>query len=140
MTLAADIVGSHGDLHALTHEQRQALTPDEAAPFIVGTKWFCVGVATYLSFIWVLKLNMLFLYQRIVKGLWVARFIIPTMCLVGATYVSIMMILFLPCRPYNRMWIVWPDQGGQSSLLDNREARADIKSRQITANPNPNST
>lgn len=126
MTLAAHIVGGHGDIHALTLDERRALVladPQVSEPVIMGTKWFCVGVATYITFIWLLKLNMLFLYQRIVNGLWVEKFIVPTMGLVVVTYISIMMLLFLPCRPYYRMWIIFPDQGGTfppspSGLLD----------------------
>ena len=119
MTLAAHIVGAHGDIHALTIDERRALvlsSPEESEPVITGTKWFCVGVATYITFIWLLKFNMLFLYQRIVNGLWVEKFIVPTMALVVVTYISIMMLLFLPCRPYHRMWIIFPDQGGACPL------------------------
>jgi len=114
MTLAAHIVGSHGDIHSLTLSERAALAslpPETTDSLIIGTKWFCVGVATYITFIWLLKLNMLFLYQRIVHGLWVEKFIVPTMGLVAITYFSTLMILFLPCRPYERMWIPFPDQG-----------------------------
>ncbi|KAK4446074.1 hypothetical protein QBC34DRAFT_451048 [Podospora aff. communis PSN243] len=114
MTLAAHIVGSNGDIHSQTMAQRAALasgpTQDQES-VIMGTKWFCIGVATYITFIWLLKLNMLFLYQRIVNGLWVEKFIMPTIGLVGITYISTLMLLFLPCRPYDRMWIVFPDQG-----------------------------
>jgi hypothetical protein len=114
MTLAAHIVGSNGDIHSQTMAQRAALAsgpPQDQESVITGTKWFCIGVATYITFIWLLKLNMLFLYQRIVNGLWVEKFIMPTIGLVGITYLSTLMILFLPCRPYDRMWIVFPDQG-----------------------------
>jgi hypothetical protein len=111
MTVAAHIVGGLGDLHALTMEQREALTEEEAAPYVYGTQWFCAGVATYILFIWTLKLNMLFLYQRVVMGLWVERLIKPTMWLVIATFVTTYLILFCACRPYNRMWVVYPDQG-----------------------------
>ncbi|KAH6894692.1 hypothetical protein B0T10DRAFT_258645 [Thelonectria olida] len=111
MTVAAHIVGGLGDLHALTLAQRKALTHDTAQPYIYGTKWFCAGVFTYNLFIWSLKLNMLFLYQRVVRGLWVEKYIKPVMLLVGATFVAITLILFCACRPYNRMWIAYPDQG-----------------------------
>ncbi|KAK9794473.1 hypothetical protein SCARD494_05543 [Seiridium cardinale] len=111
MTVAAHIVGGLGDLHALTMEQREALSEEEATPLIYATQWFCAGVATYILFIWTLKMNMLFLYQRVVRGLWVERFIKPTMYLVIATFIAIYMILFCVCRPYNRMWVVFPDQG-----------------------------
>ncbi|CAH0025281.1 unnamed protein product [Clonostachys rhizophaga] len=111
MTVAAHIVGGLGDLHAVSLDARKRMTPEEAAPLIYATKWFCAGVATYILFIWTLKLNMLFLYQRIVNGLWVEKFIMPTIILVLATFVAIYGILFGVCRPYNRMWIVYPDQG-----------------------------
>ncbi|KAI1159214.1 hypothetical protein F5B18DRAFT_655883 [Nemania serpens] len=90
---------------------RQILSPEEAAPYIYGTKWFCIGVATYNLFIWSLKLNMLFFYQRVVKGLWVVKFIKPAMTLLGVTFVALFTALFAACRPYNRMWTVYPDQG-----------------------------
>jgi hypothetical protein len=113
MTVAAHFVGGVGDLHALSEEERKNLTEDEAKVLVFGTQWFCIGVATYVLFIWTLKLNMLFLYQRVVKGLWVARFIKPTIYLVIATFVAIYLILFCACRPYSRMWTVYPDQGGE---------------------------
>ncbi|KAF7555954.1 hypothetical protein G7Z17_g1780 [Cylindrodendrum hubeiense] len=111
MTVAAHIVGGLGDLHALTLEQRKNLTDEEAASYIYGTQWFCAGVATYVLFIWTLKFNMLFLYQRVVRGLWVEKFIKPVMVMLGVTLVAIFLILFCACRPYSRMWVVYPDQG-----------------------------
>ncbi|RYC62748.1 hypothetical protein CHU98_g3464 [Xylaria longipes] len=111
MTYAADVVGSAGDLHALSLDMRKGLSPEEAQSYIYGTKWFCIGVATYNLFIWTLKFNFLFLYQRLLRGLWVAKLIKPTMVLVGVTFISIYIALFTACRPYNRMWIVYPDQG-----------------------------
>lgn len=114
MSVAADIVGGLGDLHALDLEQRAALSDEEARRYIYGTQWFCAGVATYILFIWTLKLNMLFLYQRVFRDLWVAKFIKPAICLVITTFAAIYLILFCACRPYHRMWIVYPDQGRKS--------------------------
>lgn len=113
MTVAAHMVGGYGDLHALTLDVRKNMTTAEAAPYVYGTQWFCAGVATYNLFIWTLKLNMLFLYQRVVKGIWVEKFIKPTMCILGVTFLAVILALFCACRPYNRMWIVYPDQGGE---------------------------
>lgn len=111
MTVAAHIVGGLGDLHALDLEVRRTMSEEEAQPYVYGTQWFCAGVATYILFIWTLKLNMLFLYQRVVQGLWVEKFLKPAMFLVGLTFFASYLILFCACRPYNRMWIVYPDQG-----------------------------
>jgi hypothetical protein len=114
MTIAAHIVGGVGDMHALSLEARENMTEEESKPYIFATQWFCVGVATYNLFIWSLKLNMLFLYQRIVKGLWVEKYIKPVMLLILTTFTAVCLILFCACRPYNRMWIVYPDQGCKS--------------------------
>ena len=111
MTVAAHIVGGLGDLHALPLSMRENMSSEDAASYIYGTQWFCAGVATYILFIWTLKLNMLFLYQRVVRGLWVEKFIKPTIYLVIASFVAIYLILFCACRPYYRMWVIYPDQG-----------------------------
>ncbi len=117
MTVAAYIVGGVGDLHALPLEQRKDMTKEQAAKYVWGTQWFCAGVATYILFIWTLKLNMLFLYQRIVRGLWVEKFIKPTIYLVIGTFIVNYLILFCACRPYNRMWVVYPAQGRKSAPI-----------------------
>lgn len=117
MSVAADYVGRHADVHALTIEERKALTVEEAKPYVLVTKWFCIGVSTYIVFIWSLKLNMLFFYQRVVNGLWVEKFILPAVGLVVATLIAILIILFASCRPYNRMWEVYPDQGGKQMVF-----------------------
>lgn len=111
MSVAAHICGVHADLHTLSLEQRRTMTEEEAAPYVWVTQWFCAGVATYIVFIWSLKFNMLFFYQRVVDGLAVDKFIKPSFALVSCTFVSVICILFASCRPYYRMWTMYPDQG-----------------------------
>lgn len=113
MTVAAEIVGEHGDLGAIPTDQRLSLTQEQADSLILGTKWFMVGWYTYVSLIWSLKFNMLFLYQRVVNGLWVAKFIKPTLVLVMTTWIAILLLVSFVCRPYERMWQVWPDPGSE---------------------------
>lgn len=111
MTYAADVCDRHPDLHVLTLDQRMGMNMDEAAPYIWVTQWFCAGVATYVVFVWSLKINMLFFFRRVVKGLWVAKLIWPLMGLVVCTFIMIMGILFGACRPYPRMWRFYTDEG-----------------------------
>lgn len=113
MSVAADVCGRHGSLHTLSDEVRATITEAEAAPYVWVTKWFCTGVSTYIVFIWSLKFTMLFFYKRVVNGLWVEKFIMPAMALVVASFVAVMVIQFASCRPYNRMWQIYPDQGGK---------------------------
>lgn len=139
MTYAADVCDRHADLHTLTLTQRQAMSADEAKPYVWVTQWFCAGVATYVVFVWSLKINMLFFFRRVVKGedpkrgdprhftrgkaddlsvgLWVAKMIWPLMGLVVCTFIIIMGILFGTCRPYPRMWNFYTDEGGELSIV-----------------------
>lgn len=112
MTYAADVCDRHADLHTLSITQRKSMSTEDAGPYIRTTQWFCAGVATYVVFVWSLKLNMLFFYKRVVNGLWVEKFIMPAMCLVGLTFIVNMGILFGSCRPYGRMWVFYEDEGG----------------------------
>lgn len=116
MSVAADVCGRHADVHTLSDEVRSTITKAEAAPYVWVTQWFCAGVSTYMVFIWTLKFNMLFFYKRVVNGLWVEKFIMPVMALVAASFVTIITIQFASCRPYNRMWQIYPDQGGKEML------------------------
>lgn len=68
MTYAADVCDRHADLHSLTIAERKEMSATDAEPYIYVTQWFCAGVATYIVFIWSLKLNMLFFFRRVVKG------------------------------------------------------------------------
>ncbi|GME64761.1 hypothetical protein AG0111_0g985 [Neofusicoccum parvum] len=111
MTIAAHIVGGTGDTSHLSMEQRLAMTPEERETRALGSKWFMVGWYTYIALIWTLKMNMLFLYQRVVVGLPVARFIKPAMCFVVVTGVSILILFSTACRPFRKIWQVLPDPG-----------------------------
>ncbi|PSN73633.1 hypothetical protein BS50DRAFT_191908 [Corynespora cassiicola Philippines] len=111
MTVAAHIVGGTGDTSHLTMEQRLSFTPEQAATRQKGTKWFMVGWYTYIGLIWSLKLNMLFLYRRVVSHIWVKKFIVPTMMFVVITGVSIWILLASACRPFHKLWQILPDPG-----------------------------
>jgi hypothetical protein len=111
MTLAAHIVGGTGDTSHLTMEERQSFTPEQAAARQKGSQWFMVGWFTYIGLIWTLKLNMLFLYRRVVSVVWVKMFIVPTMVFVGATGISIWILLGTACRPFHKIWQILPDPG-----------------------------
>lgn len=44
------------------------MSETEAEPYVWVTQWFCAGVATYVVFVWSLKMNMLFFFRRVVNG------------------------------------------------------------------------
>lgn len=123
MTVAAYIVSSTGDTSNLTHEQRVTMSPSEAAARQKGTKWFIVGWYTYIGLIWGLKINMLFLFKRLVSMTWVSAFIKPLMVFVGASGVAIWVILSTACRPFNHMWQIYPDPGRKYVLEQKRTTK-----------------
>ena len=124
MTVAAHIVGGTGDTSHLTMQERLSFsrllrgerlsfTPEQAAARQRGSQWFMVGWFTYIGLIWTLKLNMLFLYRRVVSVVWVKMFIVPTMVFVGVTGISIWILLGSACRPFHKIWQILPDPGSE---------------------------
>lgn len=111
MTVAAYFVGLTGDTSNLTKEQRISMSASEISTRQQGTKWFMVGWYTYIGLIWSLKMNMLFLYKRLVGMTWVSKFIRPAMVFVGMTGIAIWILLSVACRPFSHLWQVYPDPG-----------------------------
>ena len=114
MTVAAHIVGGTGDTSHLTMAQRLSMTPEQAATRQKGSKWFMVGWYTYIGLIWTLKLNMLFLYRRVVSVVWVKKYIGPTLIFAGVTGLSIWILFASACRPFHKLWQILPDPGSKS--------------------------
>jgi hypothetical protein len=100
----------------MTREQRLTITPEEAALRQKGTKWFMVGWYTYIGLIWILKFNMLLLYHRLVSMVRMSKFIVPTMGFVGVTGVSIWILFTTACRPFNKLWQIYPNPGSECSV------------------------
>ncbi|KAK2740982.1 hypothetical protein FQN55_008537 [Onygenales sp. PD_40] len=111
MTGMAHIVGYAQDNGNIPAEMRASMSEEEKALRSLGAKCFMVGWFTYIGLIWTLKMNMLFFYKRVVNGLWVEKFILPAQVIVGITAVSIYFLLGLTCRPFHRMFQVYPDPG-----------------------------
>ncbi len=98
----------------LSFEERKSTSPMIYYKWEYGSKMFMLGLTSYFLIIWLLKFNMLCFYQRVVRGLWVEIFVKPVMGLVLASAVAIILTLALTCRPFHKLWQVWPDPGGMS--------------------------
>ncbi|EKG10584.1 hypothetical protein MPH_12442 [Macrophomina phaseolina MS6] len=104
-----DVGGKHTSL--LTPAQRIAMPVSERPIWEYGSKLFMAGQITYVAIVWILKLNMLFFYQRLVRGLWVEKCIIPAMGLVVTAGFVIVLLFALVCRPFGHLFQVYPDPG-----------------------------
>ncbi|PGG98252.1 hypothetical protein GX51_06900 [Blastomyces parvus] len=111
MTAMAHIVGYAGDNGNIPAAQRAAMSEEEKALRSLGSKCFMTGWYTYIGLIWTLKMNMLFFYKRVVNGLWVEKFIFPAQLILGATGSSILLLLGFTCRPFHKLFQVYPDPG-----------------------------
>ncbi|KAH7246546.1 hypothetical protein BKA59DRAFT_455584 [Fusarium tricinctum] len=101
--------GKHTSL--LTSEQRRTMPLKEQELWIYGSKIFLVGFYSYAAIVWSLKVNMLFFYKRVVRGLWVEKFVQPAMGFVLASAVAVILTFTLTCRPFHKLWQVYPDPG-----------------------------
>jgi hypothetical protein len=108
--------GMHTSL--LTPEQRAAMPESEYAAWEYGSQIFLVGLTCYFVIVWLLKFNMLFFYHRIVQGLWSEKFIRPVMYFVAGCGVAIILTLTLMCRPFKKLWQVYPDPGCEFGYVE----------------------
>ncbi|KAI1345493.1 hypothetical protein F5Y01DRAFT_56995 [Xylaria sp. FL0043] len=62
--------------------------------------------------IWLQICILLLFYSRITRGVnWVAKIVKFTWAAVAATFVAIMLVTFLECRPFSLYWQITPDPG-----------------------------
>ncbi|CEF74611.1 hypothetical protein FGSG_02334 [Fusarium graminearum PH-1] len=95
----------------LDFEQRKNMDTKEYEKWAYGSQMFFVSLILNVVILWTLKLNMLCLYKRVVRGLCTERFVKPLMAQVLVSFTVIILTLALTCRPFNQLWQVWPDPG-----------------------------
>ncbi|OAX84488.1 hypothetical protein ACJ72_01159 [Emergomyces africanus] len=101
--------------NGMTDEQRVALSPDSAEYRlrILGSKIQICGWTTYGLLLWSLKASLLVLYTRLTFGLkrsYRIRIYVGFGFIV-ASWVAVVLNLFLACRPFNKYWQIYPDPG-----------------------------
>ncbi|KAJ0423569.1 hypothetical protein BJY00DRAFT_321698 [Aspergillus carlsbadensis] len=106
-----ELIGQHGTNIGLTDEQRAALSPEQTASLVYGSKCLLAGWTCYVTLIWSLKACMLFFYNRLTLGLMQQKLVKISAVLCAATYVAVIFTIFLHCRPLSRHFQVNPDPG-----------------------------
>ncbi|KAL6887430.1 hypothetical protein HDV57DRAFT_514961 [Trichoderma longibrachiatum] len=99
----------------MTDEQRAALSPDDPEYHlrVLGSKIQIAGWSTYSTLLWTLKTSLLFFYIRLTDGLarhYRIRIYIGFGLLAGS-YITVAMNLYLSCRPFHKLWQIYPDPG-----------------------------
>ncbi|OTA82176.1 hypothetical protein M434DRAFT_84918 [Hypoxylon sp. CO27-5] len=101
--------------NGMTDEQRVALSPDseEYKTRVVGSQIQLAGWSSYSVLLWSLKASLLVFYMRLTAGLkrtYLIRIYIGFGLLI-ASFITILMNLFLACRPFHKYWQINPDPG-----------------------------
>ncbi|OAT04807.1 hypothetical protein BDBG_01303 [Blastomyces gilchristii SLH14081] len=101
--------------NGMTDEQRAALSPGspEHRLRVIGSKIQICGWTSYGILLWSLKASLLVLYMRLTLGLnrsYRIRIYIGFGFIV-ASWVAVVLNLFLACRPFHKNWQIYPDPG-----------------------------
>ncbi|KAI5778447.1 hypothetical protein EDC01DRAFT_634842 [Geopyxis carbonaria] len=108
----AFIVGRMGGSNSgMSQEQREALTQQEVHNRTIGSKAFIVGWLMYVTVVWILKACMVFFFQRITMSLKQQGMIRWAFLSVVTSYIGIVLMFLLTCRPYRKLYQVYPDPG-----------------------------
>ncbi|EEH33192.2 hypothetical protein PAAG_04245 [Paracoccidioides lutzii Pb01] len=101
--------------NGMTDKQRAALSPNSAEYRlrVLGSKIQLCGWSTYGTLLWSLKSSLLVLYSRLTFGLkrsYRIRIYIG-FCFIIASWMIVVLNLFLACRPFHKNWQIYPDPG-----------------------------
>ncbi|KAM7185647.1 hypothetical protein V8F20_011725 [Naviculisporaceae sp. PSN 640] len=101
--------------NGMTDKQRAALSPDdpEYALRQIGSKIQISGWSTYSVLLWALKASLLVFYLRLTAGLgrsYRIRIYIGFAFLL-ASFMVVVLNLYLACRPFHHYWQIFPNPG-----------------------------
>ncbi|KAA8644967.1 hypothetical protein EYZ11_004499 [Aspergillus tanneri] len=78
----------------------------------IGSKLTLVNRIFYNSYLWLQKLVLLDTYRLLIRNLpWERPTLLVYMGLFAATYVTVQVVTFTECDPFNHYWQVLPDPG-----------------------------
>ncbi|KAI1453954.1 hypothetical protein F4805DRAFT_340068 [Annulohypoxylon moriforme] len=80
---------------------------------VIGSKIQLIGWSTYTVLLWALKTSYLFFYLRLTTGLMRGHRILIYIgfILIPVSWLILILIIFLGCRPFHYNWQIYPDPG-----------------------------
>ncbi|KAI1205330.1 uncharacterized protein F4807DRAFT_464807 [Annulohypoxylon truncatum] len=100
--------------NALTDEQRAEIDPHSHEWYlrVNGSKTHVVGLLLYTTLLWLLKACWLSYYSRLTDGInHMNKIIHWGTAIIGATYISCLLVAFLKCIPFYHQWQINPSPG-----------------------------
>ncbi|GFF28960.1 hypothetical protein IFM61606_10264, partial [Aspergillus udagawae] len=97
---------------AATFRHTHHFTPEEIRRREIASKFVLANRVVYNSYLWLQKLVLLDTYRRLHTHLrWEKVTMISYIGIFAATYVTVQIVTFTECDPFNHYWIVLPDPG-----------------------------
>ncbi|KUI69104.1 hypothetical protein VM1G_04503 [Cytospora mali] len=93
-----------------------SLTADEIRRRTIGSGLVLASRIFYSATLWVLKNTILEFFKRLTGLTWSRTYsngVLAIRCVLGATFVAILISDLAECQPFNHYWQVLPDPGGQ---------------------------
>ncbi|PVH99944.1 hypothetical protein DM02DRAFT_728888 [Periconia macrospinosa] len=100
--------------NGMTDEQRSALSQEdpEYGWRVTGSKIQVAGWTTAACLLWTLKMCVAIFLLRLTNGLKnYHKQIYAAMALIAATFVMVILTIYLSCRPFNHYWQIYPNPG-----------------------------
>ncbi|KAJ6078656.1 hypothetical protein N7467_008409 [Penicillium canescens] len=95
-----------------TFRHTHHFTPEEIRRREIASKFVLTNRVFYNSYLWLQKLVLLDTYRRLLRHLrWEKATMISYIGIFAATYVTVQIVTFTECDPFNHYWIVLPDPG-----------------------------
>jgi hypothetical protein len=89
-----------------------SMSPTEIRHRTIGSKVTLPGRICYAGFLWMMKVVILLWFEKVTGNIWPYNAAIRSMyVLLGLTFVGVIMVTFLECRPVHLYWQVFPDPG-----------------------------
>ncbi|KAJ0423104.1 hypothetical protein BJY00DRAFT_310701 [Aspergillus carlsbadensis] len=98
-----------------TPEQRAAFSDEEIHQMQTTSKLVIAGWFAYVGVIWSLKGAVLIYYHRIMCGVTQQTVIRVTAVYCGLGFIAVNMAIALHCRPFHKLWQIYPDPGAECS-------------------------
>ncbi|KAJ6180253.1 hypothetical protein N7519_010714 [Penicillium mononematosum] len=95
-----------------TFRRSHNFTPEEIRHREIASKFVLANRVFYNSYLWLQKLVLLDTYRRLLTNLrWEKATMISYIGIFAATYVTVQIVTFTECDPFNHYWMVLPDPG-----------------------------
>jgi uncharacterized membrane protein len=95
-----------------TKYPQSSMSASEIRDRTLGSKMILPGRLCYAGFLWMMKVVILLWFEKVTGNVWPYGAAIRSMyVLLATTFLGVVLVTFLECRPVHLYWQVFPDPG-----------------------------